>query len=612
MHSAFGAVDPKYPFRYAQHQLNTSDLNGDGRTDLISSPGVIALTRAPSANQPPAVFAGPDDTEFNFEQTVDLRAEGTDPDRHWLTYVWRNESGAVIGTLPWIKATQQAGTWHTYTVTATDTEGATATDSVRIRARNYEGDPYFNFIRPRGGDAVVQGVPYTITWGDYAGDQLQSFSVSYSIDNGRTFAPIPGCQDLPINMPQCLWTNPGPLTTTARLQLLAKGAGDFIEASETFSIVASPPEWSSADIGSVGAAGTTAFATGTWTIEGSGRDIWDTADEFRYVSRQVTGNFTITTRVASIENIDRWVKAGLMLREDLSAGARHVSLLATPRTERGIAFQRRLQANAYSVHTAGPAVAPPGWLRIGRVGDTISAYYRATPSAPWTFVGRETLTGLPATIYAGLAVSSHVDGTLATAVFDNVAVDPHIINTSQDVGNVGVAGSMAFDGVLYELRGSGADIWGTADAFHLAHEANFQVAYTQEITARVRSLTNTHAWAKAGVMFREGTGAQVGHVMVVVTPGRGVAMQYRAEFGGPSIQVAVRAGTAPEWVRLAKTGSNAYTGYASEDGVTWHTIGSVTIPYAFSQPGLAVTSHNNAALATAIFENVLLLPYLSR
>ena len=59
MHSAFGAVDPKYPFRYAQHQLNTSDLNGDGRTDLISSPGVIALTLAPSANQPPAVFAGP-------------------------------------------------------------------------------------------------------------------------------------------------------------------------------------------------------------------------------------------------------------------------------------------------------------------------------------------------------------------------------------------------------------------------------------------------------------------------------------------------------------------------------------------------------------------------
>jgi hypothetical protein len=614
VHGAFGEIDPRYPFQYAQHQLNTSDLNGDGRTDLISSPGVIALTRAPAANHAPAVFAGPDDTEFNFEQTVDLRAEGTDPDRHWLTYVWRNQSGTIIGTLPWIKATQTAGTWHTYTVTATDPAGATATDSVRIRARNYQGDPYINFIQPSGGNQIVRGVPYMITWGNFdPGDVLQSFSVSYSIDNGRTFAPIPGCQDLPIDVPQCLWTNPGPLTATARLQLLAKGDGDFIRSSETFSIVASPAEWSSTDIGTVGAAGTTAFANGTWTIEGSGADIWDTADELRYVSRQVTGNFTITTRVASIENLNRWVKAGLMLREDLSAGSRHVSLLATPRTERGLAFQGRLQANGYSVHTAGPAVAPPGWLRIGRVGDTISAYYRAAPSAPWTFVGRQTLTGLPQTIYAGLAVSSHVDGTLASAVFDNVAVDPHLINSSQDVGNVGVAGSMAFDGVLYQLRGSGTDIWGTADAFRFAHQLDWQVASTLEITARVRSITNTHPWAKAGVMFRESSVhvPQVGHVMVVVTPGHGVAMQYRPGYGEPSVQVAVRAGTAPEWVRLAVSG-NVYTGYASEDGVTWQTIGSVATTEGFRQPGLAVTSHDNSTLTTAIFEDVQLLPYLSR
>ena len=214
------------------------------------------------------------------------------------------------------------------------------------------------------------------------------------------------------------------MTTTARLQLLAKGAGDFIAASETFSIVASPPEWSSADIGSVGAAGTHGVRERHLDHRGIGKGHLGYGR--RVPLRVAPGHrhFTITARVASIENLDRWVKAGMMLREDLSAGARHVSLLATPRTERGIAFQRRLQPNAYSVHTAGPAVAPPGWLRIGRVGDTISAYYRATPSAPWTFVGRETLTGLPATIYVGLAVSSHVDGTLATAVFDNVAVDP--------------------------------------------------------------------------------------------------------------------------------------------------------------------------------------------
>jgi hypothetical protein len=99
--------------------------------------------------------------------------------------------------------------------------------------------------------------------------------------------------------------------------------------------------------------------------------------------------------------------------------------------------------------------------------------------------------------------------------------------------------------------------------------------------------------------------------MVVVTPGHGVAMQYRPDYGGASLQVAVRAGTAPEWVRLAVSG-NVYTGYASEDGVTWQTIGSVTTTDGFRQPGLAVTSHDNSTLATAIFEDVQLLPYLSR
>jgi hypothetical protein len=97
--------------------------------------------------------------------------------------------------------------------------------------------------------------------------------------------------------------------------------------------------------------------------------------------------------------------------------------------------------------------------------------------------------------------------------------------------------------------------------------------------------------------------------MVIVSPGKGVAMQYRAEPNGLSAQVAVRPGTAPEWVRLSRSGAT-YTGYASEDGVTWQTIGSVNLPsIGFAEAGLAVTSHNNATLATARFEDVQLVPF---
>jgi hypothetical protein len=383
----------------------------------------------------------------------------------------------------------------------------------------------------------------------------------------------------------------------------ASSARQFIQVTSRLSILPSPGGWTSDDVGAVGAAGTTAYGGGGWTVEGSGADVWGTADEFRYVYRVVGGNFSITTRVASIENLDRWVKAGLMIRESLSPGSRHVSLFATPRTDRGIAFQRRRQTDGISVHTAGPAVAPPGWLTLGRVGDVISAYYRASATDAWTLVGRDTIAGLPPQVLVGLAVTSHVDGTLATARFDNVAVETELMTASQDVGAVGVTGSTTFDGVVYDVRAAGTDIWGTADAFRIVNHGPSGSGPNAEITARVRSLENTYAWAKAGVMFRQSPlSAQSPYVTVVVTPGRGVAMQYRASAGKPAAQVAVRAGIAPEWVRLTQL-EGVFRGYASEDGVTWHLIGEARLDWTGS-PALAVTSHNNGVLTRALFENV--------
>ena len=78
----------------------------------------------------------------------------------------------------------------------------------------------------------------------------------------------------------------------------------------------------------------------------------------------------------------------------------------------------------------------------------------------------------------------------------------------------------------------------------------------------------------------------------------------------PSVQIAVRAGVAPEWVRLTQV-EGTFKGYTSDDGVTWQLLGSITVDWS-GEPGLAVTSHNNSALTTAVFENVRLRPYFSQ
>jgi regulation of enolase protein 1 (concanavalin A-like superfamily) len=192
-------------------------------------------------------------------------------------------------------------------------------------------------------------------------------------------------------------------------------------------------------------------------------------------------------------------------------------------------------------------------------------------------------------------VSSHLNGTLATARFDNVSV---FVSHFVSFGG-GLPGSTSTDGRVTTIEGGGRDIWATAD--------DFRFHYTPwlgdgTITARVRSLENTHAWAKAGVMFRQSLASNSKHVMAIVTPGKGLAMQYRTATNGVSRTAGLRAGTAPAWLRLVRSG-DTFTGYTSADGVTWVTLGSVTI--AMDREllvGLPVTSHNVSTLATAVFD----------
>jgi len=174
--------------------------------------------------------------------------------------------------------------------------------------------------------------------------------------------------------------------------------------------------------------------------------------------------------------------------------------------------------------------------------------------------------------------------------------------TSQDIGAVGIAGSASFNSGTFTVTGSGADIWSTADEFHYAHQAgsgNFT------ITARVATQQKPHAWAKSGVMIRESTAAGSAHAAVYVSASNGVSMQIRPATGASSINLSTVAGfAAPYWVRLTRSG-NTFSGFRSADGVTWTPVASTNITMATStRAGLAVSSHNDAVLATSTFDNV--------
>ncbi len=180
-----------------------------------------------------------------------------------------------------------------------------------------------------------------------------------------------------------------------------------------------PAGWFASDIGNVGIAGSSVQAAdGTWTVRGSGFDIWLSGDGCHLVGQPIDGDAVLTARITGQDRTDAWAKAGVMLRESLAPGARHISLLRTP--DFGLAFQRRLTANGDSLHTSGPTPTLPAWLQIERAGDRITTRW-SSDGQTWVVVGNETLV-LPRTLVIGLAVSAHNNTVLGRATFTNVTV----------------------------------------------------------------------------------------------------------------------------------------------------------------------------------------------
>lgn len=72
---------------------------------------------------------------------------------------------------------------------------------------------------------------------------------------------------------------------------------------------------------------------GTYTVIGSGADIWNEADEFHYVYRELSGPGSIIAKVESIENTHNWAKAAVMIRDTLDPDSAQAIALTNVWTE---------------------------------------------------------------------------------------------------------------------------------------------------------------------------------------------------------------------------------------------------------------------------------------
>jgi hypothetical protein len=186
-------------------------------------------------------------------------------------------------------------------------------------------------------------------------------------------------------------------------------------------LVETPPPagWSGRDIGITGSVGSENSVPPTLTMNAGGRDIYDDADGFRFMSRTETGDLAIIARVDSLTNPHPWAKAGVMIRASLKPDSANVAMVLSAGNV--CSFQRRTVGAAATVGSSGGYFNAPYWVKLVRKGSLFHGYISPDGST-WQWVGAESSMTMPTQVYVGVAVSSHHTGAQAVASFSHVEV----------------------------------------------------------------------------------------------------------------------------------------------------------------------------------------------
>ena len=184
------------------------------------------------------------------------------------------------------------------------------------------------------------------------------------------------------------------------------------------------------DVGTVLHTGSVDYDAGkkTYTISGSGENMWLAADAFQFAWKKISGDVTLAADIGFLTKTgNEHKKAVLMLRQSLDADsvyadvALHASGLTSLqfRDEKG-AVTREIQSN----------LSAPKRLRIAKRGDYVYMSLAADGGEPRPEGGWLRIP-LQGTFYVGLGVCSHDKDVVEQAVFSNVQLTQPALTSGQ-------------------------------------------------------------------------------------------------------------------------------------------------------------------------------------
>jgi regulation of enolase protein 1 (concanavalin A-like superfamily) len=178
----------------------------------------------------------------------------------------------------------------------------------------------------------------------------------------------------------------------------------------------------SADVGGPALKGSAEYnaSKGEYRITGSGANIWAKQDQFHFVWKEMTGNFTVTAKLRFLGQGADHRKAGIMVRQALDTDAVYGDIVIHGNGMPGLQWRSKPgeDTNTFDLPFDSPGTFN---LKLVRTGVRIFMFVGKDGAPPKEIAHTEVTLRNP--VLVGLVVCSHKADASDTVVFSDVSVE---------------------------------------------------------------------------------------------------------------------------------------------------------------------------------------------
>ena len=215
------------------------------------------------------------------------------------------------------------------------------------------------------------------------------------------------------------------LTALTFATVSAFAAGNGTRARQAGATAATPAGTfdSHGDVGTVLHPGSVEYdsAKRSYTIAGSGENIWLGSDAFQFAWKKLSGDITLTADITFLgKGVNEHRKAVLMIRQNLDADSPYVDVALHGS---GLTSLQYREEKGAATHEIQADISAPKRLRIEKRGAYFSMWL-ADEKGEFHLASGSTRIALKEPFYAGIGVCSHDQDVVEKAVFSNVELKP--------------------------------------------------------------------------------------------------------------------------------------------------------------------------------------------